>query len=422
MIKGTYIQTKKELTKTKKITEYIKPLTVCIPLENKFGVKYKHLVKEGDYVYKGTVVAINPDIDFPIHSSVSGYVIQGTKKMMLNGQKIKCIVIENDFKEKYEYKKGYKKNINNYSKEEFIEMLRTSGITGLGGGDFPTFIKYSSNKSIKCLVINGVECEAYATCDQAIMKQHADELLEAIDAITEIMKIKEAYIILKENNSSVLNEFSKYIGTYPNIGIKLVPDTYPSGWDRSIIENVFNIKYNKYPSEVGIIVNNVSTIYAIYEMLKYNRPLTERIITITGNCIKKPTNIRVKIGAAIWEVIGNIDGYKNMKNPLFIAGGPMMGKSLPSDDVVVTKDLNCIVILENAKQNSSICINCGKCAEVCPVNLIPVLIKDNANNPRKLKELQPHKCIGCGLCSYICPSRIDIREIVKLQGQGEKND
>ncbi len=403
----------KELTKNKKITEYIKPQIIYIPLESKLGVKYKHHVKEGDYVYKGSVVATNTEINFPIHSSVSGYVIKGTMKVMNNGSKIKCIVVENDFKEKYESKSGAKKNIDKYSQTEFVRMLRDSGITGLGGSDFPTYIKYSSSNS-QYLIVNAVECEPMITSDYSIMGEHSEEILDCIDAILEIMSLKKAFIAINETNIKMFKEFNKYIGSYPNIKLISVFDAYPNGWERNLIEGITNLTYKKYPTECGVIINNVSTIYAIYEMLKYNRPLTERVITITGSGIKKPQNVKVKIGASISEIINHIEGYKDINDLLFIAGGPMMGKSLPTDDIVVTKDLNAVIVMKNELKEASPCIKCGKCAKVCPVGIIPIMAKENINNTEILKQLNVNKCIECGLCSYICPSKIAIREFVKV--------
>ena len=381
-MRGEKIYLNNNIKLKKDIREYIKPQIIYIPLENKSGTTYKHLIKEGDYVCKGDVVAINEKIDFPLHSSVSGYAITGTKKIMNNGKKIKCIVVENDFKEKYRDKIGAKRNLSNYSKEEFISLLKNSGITGLGGSDFPTFLKYSTDNKIDYLLINGVECEPYIGCDKAVMNTYTEEILECIDSILEIMKIKKCYVVVKESNLTSIEKFKKYIGTYPNIELKTMPDMYPAGWERSIVEHVLGKKYENYPTEIGTIVSNVSTIYAIYEMLKYNRPLTERIITITGTGIKKPTNVKVKIGALLSEVIENIEGYKDIKNPLFIAGGPMMGNSLPTDELVVTKDLNCVLVIDDIETTNYPCINCGKCASVCPSKILPVLIMKNYNNEK----------------------------------------
>ena len=413
-MRGVTIKMDDKIKVKKEMLEFIKPQKIYIPLENKSGIKYKKLVNVGDYVFKGQVVAINESIDFPIHSSVSGYVVENESNELNTGKKVECISIENDFKEKYKDKLGSIKEISNYSKEEFIELLKTSEITGLGGSDFPTFLKYNTDSKINCLLVNGVECEPYISCDKVVMSKYMEKILEAVDAILEIMKIKKAYIVVKSSNIESQKVINKYINTYPNIKLALMPDMYPAGWERNVVEVVLHKKYDKYPVEVGAIVSNVSTIYAIYEMLKYNTPLTERIITITGTGIRKPSNIKVKIGTKLSEIIENIEGYKDIKKPIFIAGGPMMGSSLPSDNLIVTKDLNCVLVIDDIELTNYPCIKCGKCTNVCPVHLLPVMIMNNIGNEKKLKELMPQRCIECGLCSYICPSKIEVREYVRI--------
>ncbi|MCI7241988.1 MAG: RnfABCDGE type electron transport complex subunit C [Bacilli bacterium] len=413
-MRGVTIKMDDKIKVKKEMLEFIKPQKIYIPLENKSGIKYKKLVNVGDYVFKGQVVAMNESIDFPIHSSVSGYVVENESNELNTGKKVECIAIENDFKEKYQEKLGSIKEITNYSKEEFIELLKTSGITGLGGSDFPTFLKYNTESKINYLLVNGVECEPYISCDKVVMSKYMEKILEAVDAILEIMKIKKAYIVVKSSNIESQKVINKYINTYPNIKLALMPDMYPAGWERNIVEVVLHKKYDKYPVEVGAIVSNVSTIYAIYEMLKYNTPLTERIITITGTGIRKPSNIKVKIGTKLSEIIENIEGYKDIKKPIFIAGGPMMGSSLPNDNLIVTKDLNCVLVIDDIELTNYPCIKCGKCTNVCPVHLLPVMIMNNMGNEKKLKELMPQKCIECGLCSYICPSKIEVREYVRI--------
>lgn len=413
-MRGVTIKMDDKIKVKKEMLEFIKPQKIYIPLENKSGIKYKKLVNVGDYVFKGQVVAMNESIDFPIHSSVSGYVVENESNELNTGKKVECIAIENDFKEKYQEKLGSIKEISNYSKEEFIELLKTSGITGLGGSDFPTFLKYNTDSKINYLLVNGVECEPYISCDKVVMSKYMEKILEAVDAILEIMKIKKAYIVVKSSNIESQKVINKYINTYPNIKLALMPDMYPAGWERNIVEVVLHKKYDKYPVEVGAIVSNVSTIYAIYEMLKYNTPLTERIITITGTGIRKPSNIKVKIGTKLSEIIENIEGYKDIKKPIFIAGGPMMGSSLPNDNLIVTKDLNCVLVIDDIELTNYPCIKCGKCTNVCPVHLLPVMIMNNIGNEKKLKELMPQKCIECGLCSYICPSKIEVREYVRI--------
>lgn len=394
------------------ILKYDKIDKIYIPLKDKNNNIYKKAVKKGDYVYKGSIVAINKEKDLSLHSTISGYIEDNDVKYISNGKECECIVISNDYKEKIEKNKIIRKKKDNYTKEDFIKDLKNNGIVGLGGSSFPTYIKYNTD-NIKYLLINAVECEPFISCDKALIYNNSEEILEGIDRILEIMNIDKAIIVIKNTSTKYINMLNKYIGTYPNISIYTTDDIYPNGWERLVVKNTLGITYDKYPSEKGIIVSNVSTIYSIYEMLKSNKPLCERVITIYGNGIKKKCNVKVKIGSLASDIINNISEYKQIKDPLFIVGGPMMGNSLPSDDVVITPDVNCLMVISNIDSKVLPCIKCGKCIGVCPSNLSPVLIMNSINKTNDLKKLDVNKCIECGLCSYICPSKIEVREFVR---------
>lgn len=394
------------------IEKYDKPINIFIPLMDKNGNSYKSLVKIGDYVYKGDIIARCEKLDFGINSSVSGKVIGFDTKFISNGIKCDCVVISNDYKEKVRKNRVIGNRKDNYSKDDFINDLRNNGIVGLGGSGFPSFIKYSAD-GIKYLLINAVECEPYISCDKAIIYNYSEEILEGIDNILDIMGIEKAIIVIKKSNTRYIDALNKFIGTYPNISIYSTMDFYPNGWERLVVLNTLGISYDKYPSEKGIIVSNVSTIYAIYEMLKENKSLCERVITISGSGIKKKCNVKVKVGTLASDVISNFNEYKKIKNPIFIAGGPMMGNSLPSDDMVITASVNSILVVSDFDNKVLPCIKCGKCTRVCPSGLSPVLIMTSINDKNKLKCLDTSKCIECGLCSYICPSKIEVREFVR---------
>lgn len=394
------------------IEKFDKPINVYIPLRDKNGNCYNSLVKKGDYVYKGDMVAVCEKIGFPTNSSVSGYVTGIEDKFISNGDKCKCIVIENDYKEKVRKNRVIGNRKDNYSKDDFINDLRNNGIVGMGGSGFPSFIKYNTS-DVKYLLVNAVECEPFISSDKAIIYNYSEEVLEGISSVLDIMGIDKAIIVIKKSNTECISSFNKFIGTYPNISIYSTMDIYPNGWERRVVFNTLGISYDKYPSERGIIVSNVSTIYAIYEMLKENKSLCERVITISGDGIKKKCNVKVKIGTLASEVIGNFNEYKKIKNPIFIAGGPMMGNSLPSDDMVITASVNSILVVSDFDSKVLPCIKCGKCSRVCPSGLSPVLIMNSVNNKNRLKCLDTSKCIECGLCSYVCPSKIEVREFVR---------
>ena len=399
-----------KISPTKKVVTDLAIQVIYIPLESRMGYSYKETVKPGDYVSIGTTIGKNAIAEIPLTSTVSGTVIGFENKYLSNGKLVKCVVIENDFKEKYQDKVGKVNNITKYTKDEFLYLLKKCAITGMSGSAFPTYIKYETNKDIKCLIVNGAECEIYASADGARMYNNPEEILECTDAIMEIMHIEKAYIAINEKNEVIINKFLKHINTYPNIKIYPLVNAYPNGYERYLVSEILGLTYDKLPIEVGVINENVSTIYAIYEALKYHKPLIERIVTISGKGVTKENNYLLKIGTNLNEVFLKTNIKKELKNPLIIAGGAMMGTSIPSDELIISADTNCILVLEDAKEEPTACLKCGKCAEVCPMNLIPSLIMENSN---MYKELKVKDCINCGLCSYVCPSKIEVREIIK---------
>ena len=405
----------KKITLEHALTKYMRPKYIYIPLINDGDTNITALVQKGDYVKKGSIVARRKGLyKIPLVSSVSGIVVDFEEHYVYNGMKVKCIKIENDFKDsELEIKKN--KRINELSRKEFINIIKEKGIVGMGGDGFPTYAKYDTKRKINTLIVNACECEPYVTADQEIGLNFVDEVLEAIDAILEINEIEECYIAVKKNNYDLINEFNNHIGTYIKIKLYLVEDLYPIGWEKILVKEIMKDDYNESPIELGVVTNNISTIYAIYSSLKYNRALTERTVTFSGDMLKIPQNIVVKIGTPAREVIESIEGYKRAKDITFIAGGPMMGVSLPTDDLIITPNLNCVLVLKKEEDEPSMpCVRCGKCIEVCPLKLSPVIIKDNLNKPKMLRKLHVEKCIECGLCSYVCPSRLKVRECVKL--------
>lgn len=415
----------KGLTNNKKIITYHNPNYVYIPLINQYDTNITVLVKKGETVQIGTILGKRKgDIKSPIISSISGKVIDFTDKYYCNGELVKCVVIENDFKETKNYKEEINKNINKMTKEDFINTLRDGGIIGMGGGGFPAYIKYSASK-LDTLIINAVECEPYITSDNAIGLEKIDDILEITDNILEINNMKEAIFVCKDTNLELIKVVNDHIASYPKIIIKTVSNYYPAGYERSIIKDVLNLTYGRFPSEINIVVNNISTIYSMYELLKFNKPQVNRVVTITGNAIKNPVNVNLKIGTLAQDIINYIGNYTDKdENVLFIAGGPMMGSSIKTDELVVSANLNAIVITNDIPDTEvNNCIKCGKCILVCPMTLEPVIIMRNVKHKKKVSHLFPEKCIECGLCSYICPSNIDVRGIIKAAkelARGEK--
>ena len=411
-MRGIKLKSYKNFTKNSKIISYDKPKHVYIPLICYNDINFDVKISIGSNVKIGTVLAINKEYEMPVHSSVSGIVVGFEKKYIYSGKLVETIKIENNFKNEYELNEEVEK-IDKYTKKDFVQLLKDCNIKGMGGADFPTYLKYNGRKRIKNLIINGMECEPYATADDAIIREKTVNILEAIDAIMSINKIDNAYIAISKKNTVSSNALNKVMGSYPKIKLVLLNEKYPLGWSKLLVKSILNKEYDKIPNEIDTVVNNVSTIYAIYEALKYKRPINKRIITLSGNGFKKNTNVEVLIGQNIEEVIEDIGYYKSKM--LFIAGGPMMGSSIVKTDFVITSNLSCILGMKDIKNDEvTTCHRCGKCASVCPAKLAPILIKENISDVGELKKLNADRCIGCGLCSYMCPAKMPLRESVLI--------
>ena len=353
----------------------------------------------GDYVYKYQTIGHKERFNVPIISSVSGTIVD-----IKDGY----IKIKNDLLEKTE-KEIINRDVSKIKKEEFLDIIEKAGIIGMGGAGFPTHMKYKTDKNIELLIVNAVECEPYITADYSIMNEKCNELLEGINNIIRINKINNAILAIKKTNVEVIKKFKEIIDKYPKIELRIVRDIYPMGWERTLIKEVTKKEYNILPIELGIVVNNISTIFAINNALKHDIPLVERIVTITGENVKNPGNVMVKIGTSVNEILKFMGGI--LDDSVLINGGPMMGVEINKTDYIKPQ-MNCILVLPKPKEENIInCLRCGKCVSACPANLAPVLIKE-CSNKEELIKLQVNKCISCGLCSYICPSRIDLRNIV----------
>lgn len=385
-----------------KLEEFLTPKYVYFKINDTDEV----LVKEKQKIKCGEKI-IKTKFDSFIHSSVSGKVIGFEEKVDYQNNKSKFIKIENDLKETNDFKKV---DIKKITKEKFTELLKENGIVGLGGAGFPTYIKYDTD-NVETLIINGVECEPYITADHTILFNKIKEIVETLKIIEKIYNLKEIFIAIKTGN---LNLKDKIIPMINETNIKLieVPNLYPMGWEKSLVRYVKHTDYVKLPIEKNIIVSNASTIYAINNALN-GIPLIEKIITVSGNSINNPTNIKVKIGTTFNELKDTFKGYSE-KDIVLVAGGPMMGAAIETDEFVIPNNLNCVIALKNTKVLDPItCLRCGKCADHCPAKICPVLVKDNINNVDELKRLDVSRCIECGICSFVCPSKINLREYLK---------
>ena len=418
-IKGVYISEHKghkELSSMTPYGEYLNPEYVYIPLVEQDTV-CEALVNVGDKVKLGQLIAMKKGrFSSPIHASVSGEVVAiDTKMWHSSGRMVPTIQIKNDFLEtKVESIK--ENNVSELTSEQIIEKIRDCGIVGLGGSGFPAYVKYMGNCPIDTVIINAVECEPYISDNYTIMKNQMDELISGIKFIMRAVDAHKAFLAIKKNKVELIKKMQPYFDAEPDINMFFVKDEYPAGWEKYLVQRIVKKTYNNLPSEVGAVVNNAATALAIYRAVTYNMPLVEKMITISGRGLKNPQNVYVKIGTKLNDIIKSMGGYTDdLGEAYFIAGGPMTGKSIPFDSMVVNSALTSVIVMPKLIDDTVYsCLGCGKCVENCPAFLSPVQIKNalDAGDKELLKEYHAEKCMQCGLCSYICPSRIELTESV----------
>lgn len=416
---GTHISEHKghkEMSLANPMVEFLNPEYVYIPLVEQ-NTPCEAIVKVGDTVKVGQVIANKAGrFGLPLHASVSGEIVSIDKKMWhSSGKMVPTIQIKNDFKEtKVDTIK--RNDVSSLTKEEIIEKVKQNGIVGLGGSGFPTYVKFQVKEEMDVVIINAVECEPFITVDYKLLKDHFDELVRGIRYIMKTVGAKRAVIAIKKNKKELIEKMNSALEDVQDISVFTVKDEYPAGWEKYIVQRVTNKNYKALPSEVGAVVNNASTAVAVCHAVEDNQPLVEKMVTITGEGVKTPCNVYVKIGTAINDVLDKIGGYAPYVGQAYlIAGGPMTGKSIMFDTLVTHRSLSSVIVLpKEVREVNPECLGCGKCGDVCPVHLSPIVIKETSENQslEDLRTLRPNLCMECGLCSYICPSRIELTEAV----------
>ena len=398
------------------ITKLAIPKKLVLPLRQHVGHVAKVKVKPGDQVLKGQIIAeADGNISAAIHAPTSGKILKISEEVLPHPSGLPdfCIIIEPDFKDTWIEKKpiAWKK----LDKTQLIESLSQSGIVGLGGAVFPSHMKLKTNQNqtINTLVINAAECEPFITCDDMLMRERADEIIQG-SLIAQTILGAEKCVVGIEDNKIEAYEALKKAAQKTLVEIKVVPTLYPSGDAKRLIFLLMGIEVPKEKRSVdlGIQVFNVATVAAIYRYLEFGEPSISRIVTITG-AVKTPQNYEVLFGTPLSELIKTAGGSLN-KQKKFIMGGPMMGFDLPSIDVPVTKAMNCVIEsspeLFPAPKPVMPCIRCARCADACPVNLQPQELYwfSKSSQLEKAREYNLFDCIECGCCTYVCPSNIPL--------------
>ena len=408
------------------------PKQAIFPLGQHIGAPAKPVVSRGDKVKVGTLIAeAGGFVSAPIHSSVSGTVVKVDSAIDATGYRHPAIYInvEGDEWEESIDRSDKLETLAEHPEltpEEIVSRIKEAGVTGMGGAGFPTFIKLCPPPGAKaeCVILNGVECEPNITSDYRLMMEHADEILVGLDLLMKAAKVERGYIGIEDNKPEAIALFEKKTAADPRVEIVALEKKYPQGGEKQLVDAVTGRQVPAPPAipvNVGAIVQNVGTAYAVYQAVMKRKPLFERYTTVTGKKLSTPGNFLVRMGTPMRDLIEACGGMPEGENKV-LAGGPMMGKSVVSTDVTVCKGTNSITILTDAdahRKPIQPCIRCAKCVSACPMGLEPYLLAtlSSFKEWERLEAEQVTSCISCGSCQFTCPSHRPILDNI-LQGKG----
>lgn len=411
----------KELSKSKRIKDYIPVGDMVYPLSQHIGAPAEAVVAVGDSVLVGQLIAkAGGFVSAPIYSTVSGTVKAIEPRRVVTGEEKMSIVIEND---------GQFNEINwpeppdydSLTREDKIKVIADAGIIGMGGAGFPTAVKLSPKEpdKIDYVIVNCAECEPYLTSDYRKMMEEPDKLIGGLNILLSLFDNARGILAVEDNKMDCINKLRKLTKNEPKITVKALKTKYPQGSERQIIYATTGraINSSMLPADAGCVVNNVDTVIAVYTAIMEGRPLMHRIVTVTGDAIKKPCNYKVRIGTNYAELIDAAGGFKSEPAKI-VLGGPMMGFAMFDLNVPITKASSALLCMskdEVSMYEPTACINCGKCVEVCPGRIVPKLLAECAErgDEEKFVKLEGLECCECGCCSYICPAKRPLTQSIK---------
>lgn len=421
--KGVHPYDGKELSKDCEIRKVSAGAQMIYPLSQSIGAPSKPCVAVGDRVLKGQMIAeAGGFISAPIYSSVSGTVKAIAPRLTANGSMTESIVIDNDNLDESVSEFGKARSLSELNSDDIIDIIKKSGIVGLGGAGFPTGVKLSPKNpnDIDTIIINGAECEPYLTSDYRLMLEKSSEIVDGVKAILRLFPNAKAVIGIENNKPDAVSIMEKKTSGEDKISIQALKTKYPQGGERQLIYAITGRKLNSkmLPADKGCIVVNTASCYAIYEAVYMNMPLIHKVMTITGEGVHSPCNLDVPLGVSHSDVLAAAGGAKE-ETVKFISGGPMMGMAMGSLDVPVVKTSSSILAFTKddvAALPQSNCIHCGKCVQACPEILVPQMMAKTvkANNYEKFADLGGMECIECGCCTFVCPAKIPLTQMFKL--------
>lgn len=415
-----------KLSADQPIKELPLPKQGIVPVSQHLGAPANILVKKGEQVKTGQLIAESGGfISANIHSPYTGKVKKIDDFIDASGYKRQALAIslakEEEWEEGIDTSGDIIREITT-EPQEITEKMKEKGIVGLGGATFPSHVKLKvpEGKKIDHLIINGVECEPYLTNDHRLMLEKAEEMFIGIRILMKGLGVEKAIIGIENNKMDTIQHLQSMVHNYPGVSVEVLKVKYPQGGEKQLIKSLINreVPSGKLPLDVGCVVNNVGTAYAVYEAVQKNKPLIDRVVTVTGKSLQKPANLKVRIGTPVKDLIDHAGGLPEDTGKI-VAGGPMTGKAITSVDVPIVKGTTGVLVMTQQQARHAVtrpCIRCGKCTQVCPMGLEPFLLHQfgELNQPENAEENGIMDCIECGSCKYICPSNRPLLEYISL--------
>jgi len=404
-------------------TSMIAPVYI-VPIKQHIGEPCTPIVSVGEHIFRGQKIAKSEGyVSVPVHAPTSGKVVKIEEHAIPHpsGMGLPSIFIEPDGKDTRDESLEPIENYRERDPAELRERVRFCGIAGLGGAVFPTFIKLLKDQRnpIETVILNGIECEPYLTSDHRLMVEKPENIARGIDIIMHMVGAKRAIIAIEDNKPDAADAMRNAISSIPDmehVEVHLLPTRYPQGSEKQLVQVLTGkeIPAGKLPMHIGVLCQNVGTTHAIFDAVIRGRPLTERIVTVSGDAVPRPGNMRTRLGTPMSFVFAQ-HGLEHFEGLHILHGGPMMGERLKAADVPVVKSTNGLLAMKSETMMKSHkveqpCIRCGHCGVACPVNLVPNLLADQCRSEQfeKAESYNLFDCIECGACSYVCPSNIPL--------------
>lgn len=415
---GVHPSEHKEFSEHLALQRFPDPKTVVIQMSQHLGAPANPIVQVGDYVKVGQKIGEAAGfISAPVHSSVSGTVVAIEPRMhATRGCEMTAVVIESDGKNELHESVKPHKSYEELTPDEIIEIIKEAGIVGMGGAGFPTCVKLKPAKPVDTILLNGCECEPMLTADHRVLLEFADDIIYGLKAILKTTGAEKGLIVIEDNKPDAIEHLQAKVADLDNIDVFVAKTKYPQGAEKTLIKRVMGriVPNGGLPADVGVVVSNISTVKAISDAIQTGMPLIERVATVTGPKIKNPGNFIVKIGTNVQELIDYCGGTTE-DDVLIKMGGPMMGFELKDLNVPMMKGSNGIIAIDTDETEEVACIKCGRCVDVCPMELSPLYFAKYADeqNWQGMKDMNVMNCVECRCCEFICSSKIPLVSKIK---------